>query len=234
MQLQDMVILVTGANRGLGLALARTALASGAKKVYAAARNPACIDLPGVTTLMLDVTHDADAAAAAAACGDVNILINNAGIARGSSLLAAGGLEAARSEFETNVFGPWRLSQAFAPVLAANGGGAIVNVLSVLSWLNLPGVSTYCTSKSAAWGLTNALRSELRAQKTQVLGVHIGFMDTELSAGVQAPKIRPDDVAQQVLRALVAGREELLADAISRDAKGGLSAEPGIYLRSAA
>lgn len=234
MQIQDMVVFVTGANRGLGRAFACAALALGAKKVYAAARDPARVLLSGVQTVRLDVTRADDALAAAEACRDVNVLINNAGISRGSSVLAAGGMDAARAEFETNFYGPWRLSQAFAPVLAAQGGGAIVNVLSALSWFNLPGASTYCTSKSAAWALTNALRNELRAQRTQVLGLHAGFMDTDLTAGVHAPKVSPDDVALQTLRALAAGVEEVLADATSRDAKRGLSAEPGFYLQAAA
>lgn len=125
------------------------------------------------------------------------------------------------------------MSQAFAPVLAAQGG-AIVNVLSALSWFSLPGGSTYCISTSAAWGLTNALRGELRPQRTQVLGLHVGFMDTDLTAGVNAPTVSPDEVALQTLRALVAGHEEVLADANSRDAKRRLSAEPGIYLQPAA
>jgi NAD(P)-dependent dehydrogenase (short-subunit alcohol dehydrogenase family) len=231
MQIQDMVIFITGANRGLGRAFARAALELGAKKVYAAARDPARILLQGVHAVRLDVTRAEDVDAAADACHEVNVLINNAGISRGSSVLAAGGMDAAHAEFETNLYGPWRVSQAFAPVLAAQGGGAIVNVLSALSWLNLPSGSTYCISKSAAWGLTNALRNELRAQRTQVLGLHVGFMDTDLMAGVNAPKVNPDDVALQTLHALVAGHEEVLADAISRDVKRGLSAEPGIYLQ---
>jgi len=233
MQIHEMVILITGANRGLGLALTRAARDAGAKKVYAAARDPSSVTLPGVQALRLDVTIDADVAAAAAACGDVNVLINNAGIARGSSALAVGALHAARAEYETNVYGPWRLARAFAPPLAAQGGGAIVNVLSALSWLNLPGGSTYCVSKSAAWGLTNALRNELREQNTQVVGVHVGFMDTDLTAGVVAPKVSPDDVAAQILQALCAGQEEVLADGTSRYAKDGLSAHPGVYLRPA-
>lgn len=233
MQIQDMVILVTGANRGLGLALARAAVAAGARKVYAAARDPGQITLPGVHPLQIDVTRDADAQAAAAACTDVNVLINNAGIARGAAALSGSALDAARAELDTNLFGPWRLSRAFAPGLAARGGGAIVNVLSVLSWINIPGASTYCVSKSAAWGLSNALRNELRAQRTRVVNVHLGFMDTELTAGVQAPKISPDSVAAQILQALANGDDEVLADDVSRQVKAGLSARPGAYLGAA-
>ncbi len=233
MQIQDMVIFVTGANRGLGRAFAQAALALGAKKVYAAARDPTSIHLPNVHAVRLDVNRTEDAEAASEICRDVNVLINNAGISRGSPVLAFGGMEAARAEIETNLYGAWRMSRAFAPVLAAQGGGAIINVLSALSWLNLPGASTYCISKSAAWGLTNALRNELKAQFTHVLGLHVGFMDTDLTAGIHVPKVSPDDVALQTLRALVAGREEVLADATSRVAKQGLSVDPGFYLQPA-
>ncbi|MEF7613182.1 SDR family oxidoreductase [Aquincola sp. MAHUQ-54] len=233
MDIRHATLLVTGANRGLGLAFARAALAAGARKVYAAARDSASVTLAGVEPLQLDVTNPQHAEEAARRCGDVTLLINNAGIARGSSLLAAGGPEALREELETNCFGPLSLSRAFAPVLAAHGGGAIVNMLSVLSWVNLPGGSTYCTSKSAAWGLTNGLRNELRAQGTLVVGVHVGFMDTDLVRHVEAPKASPDDVAAQVFAAVEAGREEVLADALSRQVKHGLAAEPGVYLRPA-
>ena len=160
--------------------------------------------------------------------------INNAGISRGSSLLAPGSADAARAEFETNFFGPLALSQAFAPVLKANGGGAIVNVLSVLSWLNFAGVATYSASKAAAWSLTNGLRGELRAQGTQVVGVHVGYMDTDMTKGLTAPKASPKDVVAQVLDAVEAGRDEVLADDLSRQVRQGLAAERGVYLGEAA
>ena len=234
MELKEAVVLITGANRGLGRALVRAAQEAGVGKIYAAARDPAAVDIADVHTLRLDVTADDHIAAAAARCSDVNVLINNAGIARGSAAMAADALDAAHAEFQTNVLGPWKLARAFSPVLAANGGGAIVNVLSVLSWLNLPGGSTYCISKSAAWGLTNALRNELRSQRTSVTAVHVGFMDTDLTASVQAPKVSPDEVARQILRAVAHGQDEVLADVTSRDAKAGLSVHPGIYMRPAA
>src|SRR5204863_10223212 len=133
-------------------------------------------------------------------------------VSRGSPFLAAGSAAAARSELETNFFGPLAMSQAFAPVLAANGGGAIVNVLSVLSWLSLSGAATYGASKSAAWSLTNGLRNELRAQGTQVVGVHVAFMDTDMAKKAPGPKADPRDVVRQVLEALAAGHDEVLAD----------------------
>src|SRR5262245_18994986 len=155
MKIQNCVALVTGANRGLGLAFTRALLAAGARKVYAAARDASAIQLPGVQAVALDVTRDGDVAAAADALGDVDLVINNAGISRGAGLLTDGVVDALRAELETNAFGPLRVARAFAPVLARNGGGAIVNVLSVLSWISLPRVASYAASKAAAWSLTN-------------------------------------------------------------------------------
>lgn len=233
MQIKNSVVLVTGANRGLGQAFVNALLAAGAAKIYAAARDPASITLQGVVPLKLDVTNTADIAAAAALATDVTLLINNAGISRSSPFLAADSATALRAELDTNVFAPLALSQAFAPILKANGGGAIVNVLSVLSWLNIAGAATYSASKSAAWSLTNGLRGELRAQGTQVVGVHVGFMDTDMARGAPGPKADPLDVARQTLAALEAGQDEVLADELSRGVKQGLSAQPGVYLGQA-
>lgn len=234
MKIQNAVVLVTGANRGLGQAFVEALLAAGARKVYAAARDPAAVGIPGAVPLKVDVTRADDIAAAVAACPDLTLLINNAGITRGSSFLAAGSADAARAELETNFFGPLALSQAFAPALKRNGGGVIVNVLSVLSWLNLTGAATYSASKSAAWSLTNGLRNELRGQGTQVVGVHVGFMDTDMTKGLDAPKASPKDVVAQVLAAVEAGQEEVLADELSRQVRQGLAAERGVYLGEAA
>jgi NAD(P)-dependent dehydrogenase (short-subunit alcohol dehydrogenase family) len=230
MKIQDSVALVTGANRGLGLAFAKALLAAGARKVYAAARNPASVTLPGVVPIALDVTQADQVAAVARECGDVTLLINNAGISRSSGFLGDGTLEALRAELDTNVYGPLLTTRAFAPVLARHGGGAVVNVLSALSWVNMPAFGTYSATKSAAWSMTNGLRHELRGQGTQVLGLHVAFMDTDMARGAQGPKAHPDDVVAQVLAALEAGREEVLADVITRQVKLGLAAEPGVYL----
>jgi len=232
MRIQNSVAFVTGANRGLGLAFAKALLAGGAK-VYAAARDPASITLPGAIPIRLDVTNSPEIEAAARRCEDVDLLINNAGISRGSAFLAPGAIEAARAELEANFFGPLLVSRAFAPVLARNGGGAILNVLSALSWISLPSAATYSASKSAAWSLSNGLRNELRARGTLVTGLHVGFMDTEMAAGVDAPKTRPEDVAKLVLSRVEAGEQEVLADEVSRSLKRGLSAEPGVYLGGA-
>ena len=230
MRIENSVAFVTGANRGLGLAFAKALLEGGARKVYAAARDPDAIALAGVIPVRLDVTNPQQIEAAAVACGDVDLLINNAGISRDSALLAPGAIEAAKAELETNFFGPLLVSRAFAPVLARNGGGAILNVLSALSWISFPAFATYSASKSAAWSLTNGLRNELREQGTQVVGLHVGFMDTEMAAGANAPKSRPEDVAKFALRAIEAGEDEALADEVSRGLKQGLSAPRGVYL----
>lgn len=230
MKLDNAVLLITGANRGLGLAFAKEALARGARKVYAGARDPATVTLPGVIPVKLDVTDPADVARVTAELQDVNLLVNNAGIANTGGFLAPNGVESARAHMETNFFGPLLLSHAFAGVLAANGGGAIVNVLSVVSWINSPVLGVYSASKSAAWGLTNGLRHELRRQKTQVLGLHVGFIDTDLTRGFDVPKTPPSVVVARTFDGLEAGAEEVLADEFTQQVKQGLSAEPGVYL----
>jgi len=231
MKLDNATVFITGANRGLGLAFAREALARGARKVYAGVRNPSGFSLAGVEAIQLDVNRPEQIAAVAQRCGDVTLLINNAGIATFGGFLSADSIESARAHLETNFFGPLRLSQAFAPVLGANGGGAILNVLSVASWINAPMLAMYGASKSAAWALTNGLRHELRAQGTQVLGMHVGFVDTDLTRGIDLPKSAPEVIVQRTFDALEAGAEEVLADERARQIKQGLSAEPGVYLQ---
>jgi NAD(P)-dependent dehydrogenase (short-subunit alcohol dehydrogenase family) len=232
MQLANATVLITGANRGLGLAFAREALARGARKVYAAARDPSSVTLPGVVPIQLDVTKPEDIAAAARDYPDVTLLINNAGIAATGGFLADDSLASAERHFDTNVFGPMRLTQAFAPVLAANGGGAILNVLSVASWINGPLLGVYGMSKSAAWAMTNGTRIELSAQHTQVLALHVGFVDTDLTRGFDVPKSAPDAVVRTALDALEAGASEVLADAVTRQVHEGLSASPAVYLQA--
>lgn len=230
MKIRNSIALVTGANRGLGLAFAKALLERGASKVYAAARDPESVQLPGVIPVRLDVTSVEQVEARARELGDVTLLINNAGISRRAGLLESDARDALRDQFETNVLGPLVTSQAFAPILAKNGGGAIVNVLSVLSWVSLPNGATYSASKAAAWAITNGLRNELREQKTQVVGVHVGYIDTDMTAAIDAPKSKPEDVVYRTLDALEAGQEEVLADELSRNVKSGLSAERGVYL----
>lgn len=230
MQIKDSVVLITGANRGLGLALAKAAMAAGAKKVYGAARDASSVTLHGVVPVPLDVTDPASVAALAQKLGDVTILVNNAGISKGSPVVAADSIDKLRAEIETNVIGPMAMSNAFAPILKANGGGAIINILSALSWLSFPITGTYSTSKAAAWAITNGLRGELAAQNTHVLGAHMGYMDTDMTAGVNAPKAKPEDVARAIFDGLEAGHDEVLADETARQVRMGLRAERGIYL----
>lgn len=230
MQLSDSVVFITGANRGIGLAFAREALERGARRVYAAARDPASVRLPGVLPIQLDVTDDAQVARAARECGDVTLLVNNAGVAATGGFLADTGLASARHQLETNFFGPLRMAQAFAPVLARNGGGAVLNVLSVASWLNRPLLGVYGATKSAAWALTNGLRHELRVQGTRVAALHMGFVDTDLTRGIDMPKSTPEEIVRRALDALEAGQEEILADEAARQVKLSLSTPAAAYL----
>lgn len=230
MKIKDSVVLVTGANRGIGLAFARELLARGARKVYAGARDPASVTLPGVQALKLDVNKPEEVAKAAAQASDVTMVINNAGIAQPGGFLAADSEEVARRIFETNFFAVLRVSQAFAPVLKGNGGGGLLNVLSVASWVNGGELAAYSASKSAAWSLTNALRTELAPQKTQVLGLHMAYVDTDLTRGFDVPKTSPEDIVMRALDGLEAGLDEVLADEVTQQVKQGMTAARPSYL----
>jgi NAD(P)-dependent dehydrogenase (short-subunit alcohol dehydrogenase family) len=232
MKLDNATVLITGANRGIGLAFAQAALARGARKVYAGARDPKSVTLPGVTPIQLDVNSPADIAAAVRVAGDTTLVVNNAGIAQFGGFLAADAEASLRKQLETNVFGVLRVSQAFAPVLAANGGGALINVASVASWVTSPALAAYALSKSAAWSLSNGLRNELRAQKTQVLTLHMAFVDTDMTQGIASPKSTPQDIVARAFDALEAGADEVLADELTQQVKLGLSAQPGVYLQA--
>lgn len=229
MNIKDATVLVTGANRGLGLVFTRELLARGARKVYAAARDPATITEPGVQPLRLDVTNPDDVAAAAKLASDVTLVINNAGIAQAGGFLAEDSEAVTRRIFETNFYGMLSMSKAFAPVLKANGGGALLNVLSVVSWVS-GAMAAYSASKSAAWSLTNALRLELAGQNTQVTALHMGFVDTDLARDFNAPKSTAEDIVKRALDGLEAGEDEVLADERSMQVKQGLAAARPIYL----
>jgi NAD(P)-dependent dehydrogenase (short-subunit alcohol dehydrogenase family) len=230
MKIENATVLITGANRGIGLAFAKAFLERGVRKVYAAARDPSRVSLPGVTPVRLDVNEPADIEAAAQLANDVTIVVNNAGIANFGSFLANDAEAVLRSHLETNVMGVLRVSRAFAPVLARNGGGALVNVASVASWISSPVLASYAVSKSALWSLSNGLRNDLRAQGTQVMSLHMGFVDTDLTQGIEMPKASPEAIVKQALDALESGAQEVLADELTRQVKGGLSAEPAVYL----
>jgi NAD(P)-dependent dehydrogenase (short-subunit alcohol dehydrogenase family) len=209
MDLTNSVVLVTGATGGLGQQFVTQSLARGAAKVYAGARRDHDWADPRVVPLRLEVTDPASVAAAVEAAGDVTVLINNAGINGAPSLLTSPE-EDIRKTFEVHVFAPLWLTRAFAPVLARNGGGAVINVASVLSWLTSPGA--YAPSKTAFWGLTNALRLELAGQQTQVLAAHLGYTDTPLIAHLDVPKEDPADIVANILDSLVKGEDEAIAD----------------------
>jgi len=233
-KIDNAVALVTGANRGIGLAFTHALLARGARKVYAGARDPATVTQPGVEPIRLDVTKADEVAAAAVHARDVTLVINNAGIGQLGGFLAPDSEESARRHLETNFFGMLRMSQAFAPVLAANGGGALLNVLSIVAWINGGQLAPYAASKSAAWSLTNALRHELAAQRTQVLALHMAFVDTDLVRALDGPKASPDEIVARALDGLEAGLDEVLADERTRLVKHGLTATRPSYLPLAA
>jgi NAD(P)-dependent dehydrogenase (short-subunit alcohol dehydrogenase family) len=220
------VALVTGSNRGLGKAFVRALLDAGAAKVYAAARDASSVIESGATPLGLDIRNDHDIAAAADACHDLTVLVNNAGIAKFTPLIGAPSMDAARDEIAVNYLGTLAMCRAFAPVLAANGGGAIVNVLSVVSWITVPISGSYCVSKAAELAMTNGVRVELGAQGTLVVGVHAGYIDTDMTVNLAIKKITPEDVVSATLAALERGETEVLADDRSRDVKNRLRDDP--------
>jgi NAD(P)-dependent dehydrogenase (short-subunit alcohol dehydrogenase family) len=230
MKLENAVALVTGANRGIGLAFANELLARGARKVYAAARDPAAIHQRGFHALRLDVNKPEEVAAAVALASDVTLVINNAGIAQPGGFLAADSEDVARRIFETNFFAMLRMSKAFAPVLKTNGGGALLNVLSVASWVNRGELAAYSASKAAAWSLTNALRHELAVQNTQVLALHMAYVDTDLTRGFDVPKSSPEQIVERALDGLESGLAEVLADELTRQIKHGMTAARPSYL----
>ncbi|MGW4478539.1 SDR family oxidoreductase [Rhodococcus triatomae] len=212
MNLHGRTVLVTGSTGGLGREFVSQSLARGARLVYAAARRDHDWNDDRVVPLHLEVTDPASVASAAAAAGDVDVLVNNAGITGAASLLHSP-MEEIRRTFETNVFAPIELVRAFAPAVARAGGGAVVDVHSVLSWLATPGA--YSPSKAALWGVTNALRLELAAQGTQVLGAHLAYTDTPMIAHLDVPKSDAAIVIGRILDALEAGEDEAIADEVT-------------------
>ena len=218
--LQGATVLVTGANGGLGAEFVHQALARGAAKVYATARTPRAWGDARIVALPLDVTDEASVAAVVQAAADATIVVNNAGVSGTNSLLDSDVADVERL-FATNVFGALRVAKAFAPVLARDGGGALVDVHSVLSWLGLAG--GYSASKAAFWSITNSLRVELAPQGTQVVGAHLGYTDTPMTSGLDVVKSDPADIVAAIWDAVEAGRHEVLADQVSRDVRAALS-----------
>jgi NAD(P)-dependent dehydrogenase (short-subunit alcohol dehydrogenase family) len=227
MKTQGSIALVTGANRGLGRHFAQQLLDRGAERVYATARDPRRVDIPGAEVLALDITDPASVAAAAAAAPDVTLLVNNAGLSVAQDLVT-GDLAQIRRELETNLFGTLAVVRAFAPVLAAAGGGAILNVLSRMSWLSYPGANSYAVAKAAEWSMTNGIRLELAAQGTQVTGLAMTATDTDMMAGWDIEKNDPAEVVRAALDGLEAGHLEVLADRDTVLAKAALGADPAL------
>jgi NAD(P)-dependent dehydrogenase (short-subunit alcohol dehydrogenase family) len=231
MNIESSTALVTGANRGLGLAYAEALLAAGAAKVYAGARDPRAITNPHLVPIRLDVTSAEDIRRAVETCPDITLLINNAGAMLASPMLAAGSDAAMRREMEVNVYGVLAMIQAFAPVLARNGGGAIANMLSVVSWFTAPVNATYCASKHAALAVTDAARIQLKAQGTQVVGVYAGFIDTEMGAmagGLNVPKTPPRQVAERTLEGVRKRLDHVLADASAEEVWRAMRQDPSL------
>ena len=219
--LDEAVVLITGANGGIGTAFVRDALSRGASKVYATARTPRTWDDERVVPLVLDVNDPASVAAAVAAAQDVTMLVNNAGmIPRSASLLELSEAEL-REGMETNFFGPVLLAQAFAPVLTAHAESVIIDVHSVASWYAFGGI--YSASKAALWSATNSLRLELAPQGVHVVGVHVGYVDTAMAAHAEGPKMMPADLVRAVFDAVEAGEYEVIADELTAQVKSGLS-----------
>ncbi|MFC7272652.1 SDR family oxidoreductase [Paractinoplanes rhizophilus] len=222
MDLKNSVALVTGANRGLGRHFAAQLLERGAK-VYAGARDPETVDLPGAVPLQIDVTDPASIERAAKIAGDVTLLINNAGSSTRQSLID-GDLDLIRLEMDTHYYGTLAVTRAFVPVIEANGGGAILNVLSVLSWFHPAGAGAYSGAKAAGWALTDAVRDELAPRGIAVSALHVAYMDTDMAAHVPADqKTDPAVVATLALDGVAEGRPEILADDTTRAVKAGLA-----------
>ena len=218
--LDGQTVLVTGANRGMGREYVTQLLDRGVAKVYAAARDARSIDATGprIVPLQLDVTDATSVAEAGAAASDVSVLINNAGISRGTSVLDAD-TSKLREELETNLFGPLAMTSTFADRIAERSG-AIVNVASVLAWL--PVGASCGVSKAAMWSATDSTRIELAPRGVQVVGVYVGLVDTDMAKFTDLPKSHPADVIRQVLDGIESGAEEILAEELTRKVRARL------------
>ncbi len=231
MEIEGITALVTGANGGIGRALIKALLDKGAAKIYAGARTTGAVaelaHIDGrVFSVRLDVTHPASVAAAAERCRDVDLLINNAGVNRGTWLTGPAGQESAREEMEVNFFGTLAMCRAFAPVLASRGGGVIVNICSILGLVNLPLNGTYCASKAAVHSMLQGLRGELAPRNIRVVGVYPGPVETRMTADLEISKATPNKVAAAILAGVEKGDEDIFPDPMSQDVLGKLSKDP--------
>ncbi|MDH6430546.1 short-chain dehydrogenase [Paenibacillus odorifer] len=228
MIISEQVAFVTGANRGFGRHLTLELLSRGAK-VYGGARNPETINIPGVIPVKLDITNTQELEAAVILAKDVTLLINNAGSATGATLLDDE-VEKIHLEFDTHFFGTLSMVRAFAPIIEKNGGGSILNVLSALSWFSSGTVGAYSAAKAAEWALTNDLRLNLYPHNIRVSGLHVGFMDTDMTTSLEVPKASPADIAKIAINGIESGSFEIIADDNSRMIQGGLAGGvPALY-----
>lgn len=225
MNIEGSVALVTGSGRGLGREFVRQLHERGARRIYATSRTEPVSDLPGVETRALDVTDPGQVARAAQRAGDVSLLINNAGVSTMTPLVT-GDLAAIRRELDTHFWGTLSMVRAFAPVLAANGGGAVLTMLSALSWRTYDGAGAYAAAKAAAWSLTDSVRLELAGQGTQVVGLFAGAIDTDMTAGFDIPKADPVAVVRAALDGVAAGQLEVVVDDTAAGAKASLTGDP--------
>ena len=220
--LEGAVVLVTGGQRGIGKAIVDDLLDRGVAKVYATAREPKPSSDPRVVPLPLEITDQASIDALAAAAPDVTVLINNAGASSPGTYLDASADEV-RAVFDANFFGPLEVTRAFVPIIERNGGGHILNAHSALSWIARGGA--YAATKAAFWLQTNAIRLELLNRGIGVTGLHMGYVDTDMTTAVTAPKARPEDIAKQALDGIESGAHEVLADDTARGAKAAMSGD---------
>lgn len=230
MDVTDQIALVTGANRGIGRQFVLELLERGARRVYATARHPERVEIDDerVVPLRLDLLDAESIWSAAKTASDVSLLVNNAGIVTGASLLT-GDTREIRREMDTHFWGTLEVIRAFSPVLAAQGGGAIVNILSALSWFAAPGTGSYSAAKAAAWNMTNGVRLELAPQGTLVQGVLLGAADTDIASGYDGPKIDPREVPRAALDGLASGSIEVVVDDWTAMVKESLSGDPAPF-----
>lgn len=230
MDVTDQIALVTGANRGIGRQFVLELLERGARRVYATARHPERVEIDDerVVPLRLDLLDAESIRSAAKTASDVSLLVNNAGIVTGAPLLT-GDTREIRREMDTHFWGTLEVIRAFSPVLAAQGGGAIVNILSALSWFAAPGTGSYSAAKAAAWNMTNGVRLELAPQGTLVQGVLLGAADTDIASGYDGPKIDPREVPRAALDGLASGSIEVVVDDWTAMVKESLSGDPAPF-----
>ncbi len=236
MKIKDSVAFVTGSNRGIGKSYITALLNQGAKKVYAGMRDAGAFSAIAaewpqehrgkVEPVAIDITNEGHIRSALTKAGDVTLLINNAGIANFTGLISADNLDSARQEMEVNYFGTLRITRAFAPVLKKNGGGALVNVLTVASLVNFPVLGSYSASKAALHSLTQGIRAELAAQGTQVFGVFPGPIETDMAKNFDMEKSSPDLIAEGTLSAIEQGKEDIFIDPMAVQFRKDYFADP--------